>query len=126
MRISDCMVARLCGCLTAWISNCLHVRLPGCLPAGLNTRDLAAIIKAIQPTALVGAASVGGAFNPDVLSSLAEATEAVARSGDGSTWGSSSSSRRLWQPEVPARPIVFALSNPTEKAECSYLQVRCG
>src|SRR6201995_2559723 len=49
-------------------------------------------IETLKPTAIIGVAAVGGAFTPDVLKAMAQLNE---------------------------RPIVFALSNPTSKAECS-------
>ena len=52
-------------------------------------------IAALRPTVLVGASTVGGAFNQQVI-------EAMAR--------------------LNTRPIIFALSNPTERAECSAEQ----
>jgi malate dehydrogenase (oxaloacetate-decarboxylating)(NADP+) len=58
-------------------------------------RDFVTAIRTLQPTAIVGAAGVGGAFTHDVLEAMAEINE---------------------------RPIVFALSNPTSKAECSAEQ----
>jgi len=56
------------------------------------SKDFAAAIERVKPTILVGVSTTGGAFNQRVV-------EAISR--------------------INERPIIFALSNPTEKAECS-------
>jgi malate dehydrogenase (oxaloacetate-decarboxylating)(NADP+) len=56
------------------------------------TRDLVSAINSIKPTILIGVSTVGKAFTRAVIEAMSKLNE---------------------------RPIIFALSNPTEKAECS-------
>ncbi len=57
--------------------------------------DLLAAVESFRPTALIGASGAGGLFTQPVLEAMARLNE---------------------------RPIVFALSNPTSKAECTAEQ----
>src|SRR5208282_2692737 len=50
------------------------------------------VIRNLKPTAIIGVAAVGGTFTPEVLQTMAQ---------------------------INQLPVVFALSNPTSKAECS-------
>lgn len=56
---------------------------------------LAEAVDVIKPNILIGAAAIGGAFTPAILEKMAELNET---------------------------PIIFALSNPTIKAECTAVQ----
>jgi malate dehydrogenase (oxaloacetate-decarboxylating)(NADP+) len=56
------------------------------------TRDFVAAIESIKPTTIIGVSTIGGAFHQKVI-------EAMARIND--------------------RPVILALSNPTEHAECT-------
>jgi malate dehydrogenase (oxaloacetate-decarboxylating)(NADP+) len=59
------------------------------------TRDFVAAIESIKPTTIIGVSTIGGAFNQKVI-------EATAR--------------------INKRPVILALSNPTEHAECTPQQ----
>ncbi len=59
------------------------------------SKDLVKTIEALKPTILIGVSTKGGAFNQRVVETMSELNE---------------------------RPIIFALSNPTDKAECTAEQ----
>ena len=56
------------------------------------TRDFVAAIKSIRPTTIIGISTVGGAFTQQVVEAMSEINE---------------------------RPVILALSNPTDHAECT-------
>lgn len=56
------------------------------------TRDFVQAIESIKPTTIIGVSTVGGAFTQKVIEAMAKINE---------------------------RPVILALSNPTEKAECT-------
>ena len=59
---------------------------------GKPTKDLAAAIRALKTTILIGVSTVGKTFTREVVQAMTEQT---------------------------VRPVIFALSNPTDHAECS-------
>jgi malate dehydrogenase (oxaloacetate-decarboxylating)(NADP+) len=59
------------------------------------SKDLVETIERLKPTVLIGVSTHGGAFNQRVVEAMSRLNE---------------------------RPIIFALSNPTDKAECSAEQ----
>jgi malate dehydrogenase (oxaloacetate-decarboxylating)(NADP+) len=59
------------------------------------SRDFVASIERLKPTILIGASTRGGAFDRAVITSMSALNQ---------------------------RPIIFALSNPTDKAECTAEQ----
>jgi malate dehydrogenase (oxaloacetate-decarboxylating)(NADP+) len=56
------------------------------------TRDFVAAIESIKPTTIIGVSTIGGAFTQKVVESMAKIND---------------------------RPVILALSNPTEHAECT-------
>jgi malate dehydrogenase (oxaloacetate-decarboxylating)(NADP+) len=59
------------------------------------TKDFIAAIESIKPTTIIGVSTIGGAFTRDVVAAMSRINE---------------------------RPVILALSNPTEHAECTAEQ----
>ncbi|VDO05127.1 unnamed protein product, partial [Haemonchus placei] len=57
-----------------------------------DTKSLLEVIKIVKPDGIIGASTVGGSFSEEIIAEMAR---------------------------INQRPIIFALSNPTDKAECT-------
>ncbi|KAF2102216.1 hypothetical protein NA57DRAFT_73648 [Rhizodiscina lignyota] len=60
---------------------------------GKQIQSLVRLIDYVKPTILMGLSTIGGAFTPEVLSKMAE---------------------------INTNPIIFPLSNPSSKSECTF------
>jgi len=60
---------------------------------GKQIQSLARLIDYVKPTILMGLSTIGGAFNKDILKRMAELND---------------------------RPVIFPLSNPSSKSECTF------
>ena len=60
-------------------------------------KELGDIVKELKPSVLIGAAAVSGVFTKEIIEDMAAFNK---------------------------RPVIFALSNPTSKAECTAEQVK--
>lgn len=61
----------------------------------MPTKDFVAAIESLKPSTIIGVSTIGGAFNQKVVETMARINE---------------------------RPVILALSNPTEHAECTAEQ----
>src|SRR5882724_5837322 len=82
------------GLLESTRKDLFDFQLPYAHPRA-PTRDFVAAIESIHPTTIIGVSTIGGAFNQKVVETMSRINE---------------------------RPVVFALSNPTEHAECTAEQ----
>lgn len=60
---------------------------------GKQIKDLADVIEHVKPTILMGLSTIGGAFNKDILRRMGELND---------------------------KPVIFPLSNPSDKSECTF------
>ncbi|KAF2720986.1 hypothetical protein K431DRAFT_285248 [Polychaeton citri CBS 116435] len=60
---------------------------------GKQVENLEDVIEYVKPTILMGLSTIGGAFTPDILKRMAELND---------------------------RPVIFPLSNPSSKSECTF------
>ena len=80
------------GLVTLGRSNIPQSKARYAKPGEYSSKSLQESIRSIRPTTLIGAASVPHAFNQSVIRSMAESND---------------------------RPVIFSLSNPSQRAECS-------
>ena len=69
----------------------MQIRFGG-FESKLTGKSLIEVIKTVKPTILIGLAACGGLFTQEILEEMARINE---------------------------RPVIFALSNPTQRSECT-------
>ncbi|MBU3666133.1 MAG: NAD-dependent malic enzyme [Chthoniobacterales bacterium] len=82
------------GLLESTRTDLVDFQLPYAHPHA-PTRDFVAAIESIKPTTIIGVSTIGGAFTKEVVEAMSRINE---------------------------RPVILALSNPTEHAECTAEQ----
>jgi malate dehydrogenase (oxaloacetate-decarboxylating)(NADP+) len=82
------------GLLESTRSDLVDFQLPYAHPHA-PTRNFVAAIESLKPTTIIGVSTIGGAFTQEVVEAMTRINE---------------------------RPIILALSNPTEHAECTAEQ----
>jgi malate dehydrogenase (oxaloacetate-decarboxylating)(NADP+) len=82
------------GLLESTRTDLVDFQLPYAHPHA-PTKDFVAAIKSLKPSTIIGVSTIGGAFTQQVVEAMAQLNE---------------------------RPVILALSNPTELAECTAEQ----
>jgi malate dehydrogenase (oxaloacetate-decarboxylating)(NADP+) len=82
------------GLLESTRTDLVDFQLPYAHPHA-PTKDFVAAIKSLKPSTIIGVSTIGGAFTQQVVEAMAQINE---------------------------RPVILALSNPTELAECTAEQ----
>ncbi|HUN22597.1 MAG TPA: NAD-dependent malic enzyme [Anaerolineales bacterium] len=88
----QCWFVDSTGLVTAQRKNLAHHKLNYAHDFPGEAPDFLSAVRALRPTAIIGVSGQPNTFTPEIIAEMAQ---------------------------INARPIIFALSNPTSKAECT-------